>query len=190
MVIQEAERRADGEGVQPQAQLRQLHRQRVEVHAVDAALHHQAGQQRGVVQPGRIDRDALTRHLRQDLPPHALDQPLHGVPVPRHVGMGVVIDLHPPDDAIGQVIHRVDQEMAAAHRAVAHFDPQERFERIAFGVRQFGLEALIGRLSSAWRSFLCRSAMRSIAAVKRAERSSRIGSRVWLTLYSTMKSGV
>ena len=32
--------------------------------------------------------------------------------------------------------------------------------------------------------------MRSMAAVKRADRSSRIGSRVWLTLYSTMKSGV
>ena len=136
VVIQEAERRADREGVQPQAQLRQLHRQRVEVHAVDAALHHQAGQQCGVVQPGRIDRDALPRHLRQDLPPHALDQPLHGVPVPGHVRMRVVVDLHPPDDAVGQVIHRVDQKMAAAHRAVADFDPQERFERVPFGLRR------------------------------------------------------
>ena len=40
MVIQEGERPALGRGDQPQRQLGQLHRQRVEIHAVDAPLDH------------------------------------------------------------------------------------------------------------------------------------------------------
>ena len=51
MVVEEGERRAHGEAVQPERDLGELHRHRVLVHAVNAALEHHALHDMAVVQP-------------------------------------------------------------------------------------------------------------------------------------------
>ena len=50
MVIEEAERRAGREGVQPQRDLGQLDRHRVAVHAVDASFEHDTPDEAPVVE--------------------------------------------------------------------------------------------------------------------------------------------
>ena len=59
MVIQEGERRADGEGVQPERDLGELHRHRVLVHAEDAALEHHAPHDVAVVEAFGRDAPAV-----------------------------------------------------------------------------------------------------------------------------------
>jgi len=94
VVVQETERRAYRKGVEPQADLCQLHRHLVQVHPIDAALHHQSGEQRRVVQPVRVHADALVVHLFQNLGPYPLNQLLDGVPGPGNLGVVIVICLH------------------------------------------------------------------------------------------------
>ncbi len=58
--------------------------------------------------------------------------------------MAVVIGLHALDNTVGQVIHRVDQEVARTHGRVADLDTQEGFAAIVLGrielcAQKFGL---------------------------------------------------
>src|SRR6185437_16351904 len=59
VVVEEVERGADGEGVQPEADLGEFHGHRVEIDAVDASLQHVAAKEVDVRQLHRIDADAL-----------------------------------------------------------------------------------------------------------------------------------
>ena len=59
MVVEEIERCAQGEGVEPQTDLGQLHRHRVDVDSVDAALENVPLQQIDIGQFDRIDGDSL-----------------------------------------------------------------------------------------------------------------------------------
>ena len=55
VMVQEAQGGADGEAVQPQGQLGELHRHRVLIDAIDAALEHHAAQDLAVVQLCEVD---------------------------------------------------------------------------------------------------------------------------------------
>ena len=63
MVVEERQRRAQREAVEPEADLGQLHGHGVEIDAVDAALEHVALEQVDVGQLARIDGDALLVQL-------------------------------------------------------------------------------------------------------------------------------
>ena len=71
VMVEERQRRADGEAVEPQRHLRQLHRQRVLVHAVDAPLQHHPPD------------DRLVGQLRRVHHPVGLTGPLEDVPSDR-----------------------------------------------------------------------------------------------------------
>ena len=58
-MVQETQGRPHGEGVQPQGHLGQLHRHRVLIDAIDAALEHHAAHDLPVVQMGGVDAPAL-----------------------------------------------------------------------------------------------------------------------------------
>lgn len=123
-MIQKAQRRANGERVQPQRHLRQLHRHPVQVNAVNAALHHRPLQKLRVVQPRRVDGNVLRRHVVQNGAANIFELRQHRV----MVGM-LVQNL---DQSVGEVIHRFHQKVAAAHRRVADFDIQQRFAGLLF----------------------------------------------------------
>ena len=66
MVVEEVERRAEREGVEPQADLGQFDGHRVEIDAVDAALEDVPLEQVDVGQLVRIDGDALLAERFED----------------------------------------------------------------------------------------------------------------------------
>ena len=66
VVVEEAQRRPQREGVEPEADLGQFHGHRVEIDAVDAALQDVPLEQVDVGQLVRIDRDALLAEGFQD----------------------------------------------------------------------------------------------------------------------------
>ena len=137
MVVEKTQGRAHGKGVEPEAELGQFHRHRVEIDAIDTTLHDQTGEQRRVIQAQGCHDNALLCHFIKNLAAHAVDQRLERIPAPRHVGVLVVVALHLFDDAVGDIVHRVDQEVAGAHRRVTDFDAQKGFTGGAFGPRQF-----------------------------------------------------
>ena len=61
MMVQETQRSAQREGVQPEAHLGKLDRHRIQVNAVDAPLENMPLEQVHIGQLGRIDRDTLVR---------------------------------------------------------------------------------------------------------------------------------
>ena len=137
VVVEKAQGRAHGKGVEPEAELSQFHRHRVEIDAINTALHDQAGQQRRIIKPQGCHHNALLCHFIKNLAPHPFDQRLERIPAPGHVGVLVVVALHLFDDAIGDIVDGVDQEVAGAHRRVTDFDAQKGFTGGAFGPRQF-----------------------------------------------------
>ncbi len=101
MVVQEAQGLAFGHGGQPQAELGQFHRQRVQVHPVDAPLHH---------------------------PPPPVAQLALLVAGSGEYGrtVGQRLAHHPGlDDAPRQVVGGLHQEMAAAHGRVRNVQGQD-----------------------------------------------------------------
>ena len=131
MVVEEGERRADREGVQPERDLGELHRHRVLVHAVDAALEHHAAHDMAVVEPRRIDRPALRRRIGEDRfgesPRSGRRAAIHGRPARRSASAIAV------DGAVGQPVHEVDEEMPGAHRRVADPEFEDFLRRVEAG---------------------------------------------------------
>ena len=116
VVIQKAQGGADGEGVQPQRQLGQLHRHRVFVHPIDAAFEHHAAHDLAVVQMRGVDVPALRLRVVVDGLADGGDFGGQWRNVARHlVGLGQHGD-HP----VAQQVHQIDQKVARAHRRVAH----------------------------------------------------------------------
>ena len=140
VVVQKAQGRTHGEGVQPQRGFGQFHGHRVLVHAEDAFFEDHAANDVPVVQlrvghgPAVVvcrglDGAANMRHAREHRTfPRAAA--LHQVR-----GPGLQVD--PMRDggdglqhAVGQVVHQRHQKMAAAHGGVADFE----FQNLAGGV--------------------------------------------------------
>ena len=125
VVIEERQRRADGEAVQPQRHLGQLHGEAVLVHPVDAALEHHAADDGLVGQLRRVDHPVGRCGALQDVAAdlrHALHEGrfVGRVQPVRHGGRG----LDQVGDGVGEEVHRGDEEVAAAHGRVQHLEVQ------------------------------------------------------------------
>ena len=131
VVVQEGQRRAHREAVQPQRHLGQFHGQAVLVDTVDAALEHHASDNGLIRQLGFVDDPVGRRGALQDVVADALDA-LHqrrgvGAVQPRRDRRHVLDQF---GDGVRQEIHRGDQEVAAAHRRVENLEVQHRLGRI------------------------------------------------------------
>jgi len=69
VVVQKGEGRAHGEGLQPEGELGQLYGHVIDVHPVDAALHHHSLQNHRIGELLRIECDAPFGLLLQNHPP-------------------------------------------------------------------------------------------------------------------------
>ena len=131
MMVQEAERRAHREGVQPQRDLGQLHRHRVLVHAVDAALEHHATNDVPVVKLVRVHCPAAPLGIGQNSVPDRVDSlgQRRDVVAPRlrrvHLGLG-----DGADHLVGHQVHEADQEVPGPHGRVADLQVEECGRRI------------------------------------------------------------
>ena len=127
MMVQKAKRSADREGMEPQRDLGQFHRHRVLVHPVDAPLEHHAADDVPVVELGGIECPAPVLRIVHDRVADPVD-PLHQwreVSVHKGFGLG-----HRLDNAVGKVVHEVDQEVSGAHGRVADLQFQQLFRRV------------------------------------------------------------
>ena len=127
MMIQKAQRSTDGEGVEPQRDLGQLHRHRVLVHPVDAPLEHHAADDVAVVELARIEGPAPVLRVVHDRVADPLD-PLgerRQVSLHERLGLG-----HRLDEAVGDVVHKVDEEVPGAHRGIADLEFERSLRRI------------------------------------------------------------
>ena len=127
-MIEKAERRADGEGVEPQRDLGQFHRHRVLVHAVDAPLEHHAAHDVPVVELGRIECPAPVLRVVHDREADPLD------PLRERRQVAILDRLrlrHGLDDAVGEVVHKIDEEVSGSHRGIADL----QFERSLGGIK-------------------------------------------------------
>ena len=131
VVVEEGERRADGEAVQPQRDLGQLDRERVLVDAVDAALEHHAADDGLVGELGFVDDPIGGLGAVEDLAADRFDAVDQGRTVeavePGNGGRGVFDQL---GDGVGEVVDRGDQEVAAAHGGVEDLEFQGGFGRV------------------------------------------------------------
>jgi len=124
VVIQEGERRAQREAVQPETDLRQFHRHLIEVYTVDAAFQHAPLEQVQVGQLAHINRHALPLHLFLDFAPSLRQFVQHGTPFEgcqelRHL--------------VGDVIDGFDQKMSTAHRGSSTRRSKKRlFRRLLY----------------------------------------------------------
>ena len=119
VVVQERQRCADGEAVQPEGHFRQLDRQRVLVHAVDAAFEHHTPDDGLVREQALIEDPIRFLSAAEDVPPngrHALDQRRDiRLVQPRRHRRDVLDQL---GDSVREIVHGGDEEVAAAHRRV------------------------------------------------------------------------
>ena len=127
MVIEESERRSDGEGVQPQRHLGQLHRHRVLVNAIHAPLEHHAPDHVTVVELLRMDGPALPAGVAKDRVANGVDvfDKRRDVPFHRRLRFG-----HGRDHPVSQVIHEADQEVPRSHGRVADLETEQLRSRI------------------------------------------------------------
>ena len=129
MVVEEGERRADGEGMQPERDLGELHRHRVLVHAVDAALEHHAPHDVAVVEAFGSDGPAVRLGVGADGGAGGLDavgeRRTVVAPIDRRLRFG-----HGGDGPVGEPVHQIDQEMPGAHGRVADLERQQAFGRV------------------------------------------------------------
>ena len=122
-MVQEAKRQVAVHGLDPQRHAAQLHRQRVQVHAVQASLDDVAlelGPQ-GLFKAfvGGVELEQLVaEHLRNLAIGHARHTPVVGAR-----DQFVVVERG--HQGIGQVAQRADQERARTHRAVANLQCQD-----------------------------------------------------------------
>ncbi|HYU72645.1 MAG TPA: hypothetical protein VEL31_08185, partial [Ktedonobacteraceae bacterium] len=116
VVVEEGERSAEGEAVEPEADLGEFDGHGVEVDAVDAAFEDAALEQVEVGELAHVDADALALHLFLDLVT-CLSQfvynrvPFEGGQDFRHL--------------VGNVVNRLHQEVTAAHGRVEHFQVEK-----------------------------------------------------------------
>ena len=128
VVVEEAERRAHRERMEPQRHLGELHRHRVLVHPVHAPLQHHPPDQVAVVELRRRDGPAAGGRVLADRLADAFDPGRdRGL-----VAGGDLVRLGERfDHPVGQVIHEAHEEVPGAHRRVA--DPE--VEQPGGGVR-------------------------------------------------------
>ena len=114
VMVEEGERRADREGVEPQRHLGELHRHRILVDAIDDPLQHHAPRDMAVVELGFDDRPAPLLRLRKDSFAKASNAggERRGIVAPVDHRLGV---LNRVEHAVGQPVDQADQEMARAH---------------------------------------------------------------------------
>ena len=137
VMVQEGQRRADGEAVQPQRHFCQLDSHRVLVDAVDATLQHHATDDGLVGKQGLVQYPARVVGALQEVPPdcrHAFHQRRNVAAVQPLGDRGDILDQF--RDVVGKKVHGGDQEMAAAHRRVQYLQVQRRFRRVQ--LQQFG----------------------------------------------------
>ena len=134
VVIEEAERRPDREGVQPQRHFGQLDRHRILVHAVHTSLQHHAPDHVTVVELLGLDGPALRVGVAKDGVANGVDV-LHqrrDIPLQRALRFG-----HGGNHPIRQVIHEADQEVTRTHGRIADLEIEQPAGRIeAFQLRQ------------------------------------------------------
>ena len=115
-MIQERQRRAGGETMQPQRHLRQFHGQRVLVNAIDAALERHAPYNRAVGQLRFVQRPIRRRRARQYGVPDCVNPARQRRNI---VGRRPIRQarrrFHYLCHAVGYEVHRGHQKMAAAH---------------------------------------------------------------------------
>ena len=116
MMIEEAERRAGGEGVQPERHLGQLDGHRVPIHAVDASLEHDASDDVPVVESVRVDGPAAVSGIVHDRLTYVIDPPgeRRRVVVRHRFGLG-----HDGNHAVGEVVDQAHEEVSRTHGGVA-----------------------------------------------------------------------
>src|SRR5713226_4193834 len=66
MVIEKRKWRPKGEAVEPERDLRQVDRHRIEIHTINAPLEHMSLQEIHIREPRRVNRDALVFHLLEN----------------------------------------------------------------------------------------------------------------------------
>ena len=135
VVVQKTQRRPNGEGVQPQRGLGQLHCHQVLVNAEDAFLQHHAAHDVAVVELRVGHAPAVFRGLRLDAAADVRRTRHHrALPGPAlfHQVRGPGLFSHQPlcgghgfQHTVGQVIYQGHQEVAAAHGRVADLQLQD-----------------------------------------------------------------
>ena len=104
MMVQETERRAHREGVQPQRNLGQFHCHRVFIHAVHAALEHHAPNDMPVVKPRPVEGPAPVIGVGHNRVADRINARCQR----RNVAFNGILRFgHGRDHAIGQVVHEV-----------------------------------------------------------------------------------
>ena len=138
VVVEETEGRAQGEAVQPEAQLGQLHGHGVEIHAEEAPLHDEAFEQAQIVQVGQ---DALQGFVGEALVHQGIGDGFallfqgaeNGMlGQPGRQGRIFLMPGQGEHQTVGQVIQRGHQEVAGAHGGVEHFQIQQQVEDLRF----------------------------------------------------------
>ena len=127
MVIQEAERRADREGVQPERDLGQLDRHGVLVDAVDAALEDHAPDDVAVVEPVPVDGPVALLRVRQDPVADGLDaaDERRDIALCQRFRLG-----HGRDHSVGEIVDQTDQEVPGPHGRVADLQLKNLLGRV------------------------------------------------------------
>ena len=127
VVIQEAERRADREGVQPERDLGQLDRHRVLVDAVDAALEDHAPDDVAVVEPVPVDGPVAVLRVRHDPVADGLDaaHERRDIALYQRFRLG-----HGRDHSVGEIVDQTDQEVPGPHGRVADLQLKDLLGRV------------------------------------------------------------
>ena len=129
VMVEEGERCADREGMEPEREFRQFHRHRIEVCAVDDALQHDAPHEVAVVEVLVAHLPAVGLRLGADMAAYGLDlgRKRRGILAPRHQRGGLLLR---GEGFVGEPIDQRDQEVPGAHRGVEHTQGQEGFRRV------------------------------------------------------------
>ena len=137
VVVEEGERRADGEAVQPERDLGQFDGQRVLVDAVDAAFEDHAADDGLVGELGLVDHPIGGVCPRQNVLTDSGDAFNQGRCVgafqPGRDGRRVFDQF---ENGVGEVVDSGDEKVAAAHGRVEHFEVERGFGGVQ--AAQFG----------------------------------------------------
>ena len=143
VVVEEIQRSADREGVQPQGDLGQLDRHRIPVDAVDAPLERHPPDDAPVVQLRRIEGPAVFPDIGQQRLADAVDAPGQRGDVPLDSGSGLA---HGGDHVVGELVDEVDEEVAGAHGGIA--DPE--FQQPLGGIEPLEAPEPVWRSAGRW----------------------------------------
>ncbi len=116
VVVEEGERGAEGEAVEPDADFGEFDGHGVEIDAVDAAFEDAALEQVEVGEFAHVDGDALVLHFELDFAAGLAEFVDDGVPFEGGQEVG---------HAVGDVVDGFDEEVAAAHSGIEHFEVEE-----------------------------------------------------------------